>query len=178
MIMKKIFLPIFDYFCTRRRVLLKFIFPILCAGLFITLSFIIPITEAVDVMDIFSDFINAQISMIAIFISFSIAIISILVSADNPNIQRLRNTESKDGSIKPIKGRPLTLFQVLLTNLTYNVFIEVLYLVILIVYLIIRAVITVCVVRYLIAFNIFCIIHILHILIETVVQMYHTFWRA
>ena len=178
MIMKKIFLPICDYFCTRKRVLLKFIFPILCAGLFITLSFIIPITEAVDVMDIFSDFINAQISMIAIFISFSIAIISILVSADNPNIQRLRTTESKDGSIKPIKGQQLTLFQVLLTNLTYNVFVEVLYLVALIVFLIIRAVIPISTVRYLIAFNIFCIIHVLHILIETVVQMYHTFWRA
>lgn len=129
-------------------------------------------------MEIFSDFINAQISMIAIFISFSIAIISILVSADNPNIQRLRNTESKDGSIKPIKGQQLTLFQVLLTNLTYNVFVEVLYLVALIAFLIIRAVIPISAVRYLIAFNIFCVIHVLHILIETVVQMYHTFWRA
>ena len=57
MIMKKIFLPICDYFCTRKHVLLKFIFPMLCAGLSIALSFIIPITDAVDVMDIFSDFI-------------------------------------------------------------------------------------------------------------------------
>ena len=115
--------------------------------------------------------------MIAIFISFSIAIISILVSADNPNIQKLRETESKDGSMRLLDGHPLTLFQVLLSNLTYNVFIEVMYLVILIVFLLIKAVISENVIRYLFAFGVFYVIHILQILLETVIQMYLTFWR-
>ncbi len=175
--MKKLFLPIIDYFRTRKKVILKFIAPILCAGIFIGLSFFIPLQEDADIPQMFSDFINALISIIAIFISFSIAIISILVSADNPNIQRLRDTESKDGSMKKLNGKPLTLFQVLLSNLTYNVFIEVLFLVVLIVYLLIKAVIPEVAIRYLIAFGVFGIVHILLILLETVVQMYHTFWQ-
>jgi len=175
--MRKLFLPIVDYFRTRRKVILKFIVPILCTGIFIGLSFLIPLQEDVDTYQIFSDFINALISIVAIFISFSIAIISILVSADNPNIQRLRETQSKDGSIKNLNGKPLTLFQVLLSNLTYNVFIEVVFLVVLIVYLLIKAVIPQVAIRYLIAFGVLCIVHILQILLETVVQMYHTFWK-
>lgn len=175
--MKRIFLPIIDYFRTRRKVILKFIAPFVCAGLFIGLSFLIPIQEDADIPQIFSDFINALISIVAIFISFSVAIISILVSADNPNIQRLRDTQSKDGSMKELNGKPLTLFQVLLSNLAYNVFIEVLFLVVLIIYLLIKAVIPETAIRYLIAFGIFGIVHILLILLETVIQMYHTFWK-
>lgn len=173
----KLFLPIFDYFRTRRKVALKFIAPIVCTGIFIGLSFVIPLQEEIDLSQIFSDFINALISTVAIFISFSIAIISILVSADNSNIQRLRETPSKDGSMKELNGKKLTLFQVLLSNLAYNVFIEVLFLVVLIVYLIIKAVIPTEAIRYLIAFGVFGIVHILQILLETVVQMYHTFWQ-
>lgn len=175
--MKKFFLPISDYFRTRRKVVLKFIAPIICTCIFIGLSFLIPLQENADILQIFSDFINALISIVAIFISFTIAIISILVSADNPNIQRLRETQSKDGSMKELNGKPLTLFQVLLSNLAYNVFIEVLFLVVLIVYLLIKVVIPVAAIRYLIAFGVFCIVHILQILLETVVQMYHTFWQ-
>ena len=99
------------------------------------------------------------------------------MSADNPNIQRLRDTQSKDGSMKELNGKPLTLFQVLLSNLAYNVFIEVLFLIVLIVYLLIKAVIPETAIRYLIAFGIFGIVHILLILLETVIQMYHTFWK-
>lgn len=175
--MKRLFLPIIDYFRTRRKVALKFIVPIISTVIFLGLSFLIPIKENIDLSKIFSDFITALISIVAIFISFSIAIISILVSADNPNIQRLREIHSKDGTIKPLNGKPLTLFQVLLSNLTYNVFIEVLFLVVLIVYLIIKAVIPDVAIRYLIAFAIFGIVHILQILLETVIQMYHTFWQ-
>ena len=175
--MKKLFLPILDYFRTRRKVVLKFVVPIVCAGIFIGLSFLIPIQKDTDIPQIFSDFINALISIVAIFISFSIAIISILVSADNPNIQRLRETQSKDGSMKELNGKPLTLFQVLLSNLAYNVFVEVLFLVVLIIYLLIKAVIPIEAIRYLLALGIFGIVHILQVLLETVVQMYHTFWK-
>mgnify|MGYP006945442230 FL=1 len=79
--------------------------------------------------------------------------------------------------MKELNGKPLTLFQVLLSNLAYNVFIEVLFLVVLIVYLLIKAVIPEVAIRYLIAFGVFGIVHILLILLETVVQMYHTFWQ-
>ncbi len=79
--------------------------------------------------------------------------------------------------MKKLNGKPLTLFQVLLSNIAYNVFVEVLFLVVLIVYLLIKAVISAVAIRYLVAFGIFGIIHILLILLETVVQMYHTFWK-
>lgn len=42
----------------------------------------------------FSELIDTQINIVAILISFSVAIITILVSADNKNIQCLKETES------------------------------------------------------------------------------------
>lgn len=175
--MIKLFLPVFDYFKTRRCVILKFIWPTIAAAVYLLIVAFIPVQEGGSLRQFFTDFISSQISIVAIFISFSIAIISILVSADNDNIKRLKSTEAKDGRIKPLKDTPLTLFQVLLTNLAYNVFVEVIYLFILIVFTIIKAIIPEAIFVYLTALGIFFIIHILHVLLETVVQMYLTFWR-
>lgn len=69
--------------------------------------------------------------------------------------------------MKELNGKSLTLFQVL-SNLAYNVFIEVLFLIVLIIYLLIKAVIPEEAIRYLIAFGVFCIVRILQILLETV----------
>ena len=175
--MAKFLLPICDYFRTRRKVWKKFIFPVLVSAIFLGLSFIIPLRDGVDIPAVFSDFINVQISVIAIFIAFSIAIISIMVSADNSNIKALKETLSQDGSIKPLNGKKLSLFQVLLSNLSYNVFVEVIYLIVLIVYLIIQAVLPTDAIRYLMTLGVFLLMHILNVLLECVVQMYLTFWK-
>lgn len=180
-----------DYLKTRKKLWVKALaatIPALAAGLI--LSYVMPSTlepgttagssattciKSVNISDVFSDFISVQISAIAILISFSIAIITILVSADNANITRLKETNSKD--CKPLKGKALSLFQVLLSNITYNVLVEVLYLGILIAFIFARLYISDDVCKILMAVCVFFIIHILHVLLESVGQMYLTFWK-
>lgn len=174
-----------DYFKTRKKLWLKFLIafiPALAVGL--VLNFVafkevldangIPI--AVDIRAMFKDFVSVQISAIAILISFSIAIITILVSADNPNIKKLKekhSTECKAGR----DGTPLNLFQVLLSNITYNVLAEVTYLGFLILCIFLPLYVGDVIQKWLMAVCVFFIVHILHILLESVGQMYMTFWK-
>lgn len=132
----------------------------------------------IDIAQVFSGFVNIQISAIAILISFSIAIITILVSSDSKSVERLRNTTASQKNYKLTKsGEPLTLFQVLLTNITYNVLIEIVYLGILICQIFLQMVLYIGILKYLTAINIFFITHILLVLLESIVHMYLTFWK-
>lgn len=125
----------------------------------------------------FSGFINNQINIIAILISFSVAIITILVSADNKNIQCLKETESNKKQYKPVNGKQLSLFQILLSNIAYNVIIEIIYLVMLIAISLMQNLFPIVSLKYVAAICIFIILHILLVLLESVAQMYLTFWK-
>jgi hypothetical protein len=167
------FLPITDYLKTRRYLWVKFLIALVPA----LVMLLIGVFSDIDFSEIFSGFITAQISTIAILISFSIAIITILVSADNANIRKLKETKNASKKFKPLRNKPLTLFQVLLSGITYNVFVEIIFLMILILFVFLQLVLCPAAIKFLIAVCIFFIVHILHILLETVSQMYLTFWK-
>ena len=122
-----IFVPIKDYFISRKKVFIKFLIPILIALIALLLSMFFNIGNSEKVISTFSGFIDTQINIVAILISFSVAIITILVSADNKNIQCLKETESNKKQYKPVNGRQLSLFQILLSNIAYNAIIEIIF---------------------------------------------------
>jgi hypothetical protein len=170
-----------DYFRTRRRLWAKLIIPtIFCVAslfsLFKLLPEPIPPAQAIDIAAVFGAFVNVQIGAIAILISFSIAIMTILVTADNENMKALKSKESTE--CKKLNGHPLNLYQVLLSNITYNILIEAIYLVILISFIFVQLFVSESVIKILIGVSIFFIIHILLTLLESVGQMYLTFWKS
>ena len=89
-----IFVPLKDYFFSRKKVFIKIFIPVLIALVALLLAMFFNIGNSEKVISTFSGFIDMQINIVAILISFSIAIITILVSADNKNIECLKETES------------------------------------------------------------------------------------
>lgn len=173
-----LFLPVVDYLVTRKKLLLKFSISAFPAIIALIYSMICNMRNNIDIAQVFSSFVNVQISAIAILISFSIAIITILVSSDSKNVEKLRNTVASLKNYKPTKsGETLTLFQVLLTNITYNVFVEIVYLGLLICQIFLQLVLGVNALKYLTVINIFFITHILLVLLESIVHIYLTFWK-
>lgn len=168
------FVPIRDYFQSRKHIWLKLLIPFLIGVFALVGAFVFDFGDINDISAIFSEFINVQINIVAILISFSVAIITILVSADNKNIEQLKNTLSSN--YKQINGKALSLFQVLLSNIAYNVIVEILYLILLIAIVLIKALLPVALFKYITAACIFFIMHILFVLLESVAQMYLTFW--
>lgn len=171
-----IFVPLKDYFISRKRVLIKFLIPALIALTALCFALIFNIGSSEEIMSVFNRFIDTQINIVAILISFSVAIITILVSADNKNIQCLKDTESNKKQYKPVNGKQLSLFQILLSNIAYNVIVEIIYLVVLIAMSLMQNLCSIVSLKYITAICIFIILHILFVLLESVAQMYLTFW--
>ena len=166
----KVPLPICDFWQTRRRPLNILAIPVWILAAFVWYDCILT-------KELFSSFLSTQINIIAILLSFSTASVAIIVSSDNVIINTLRLTPTKDDKkYREIGGKKLSLFQILLSNITYNIEIEVIYLALLIAQ-------SLCqiesqqVIKYIMAADIFCIAHILCILMTTITQLYLTFWN-
>ena len=171
-----IFVPIKEYFTSRKKLYNKFIIPLIIAIASLLFAIFSNIGNSEKIILTFYEFIDTQISIVAILISFSIAIITILVSADNKNIQCLKETDSNKKQYKPVDGKQLSLFQILLSNIAYNAIVEIIYLVVLIAISLLRNLLPIETLKYITAVCIFIILHILFVLLESVAQMYLTFW--
>lgn len=176
--MKTILLvPLRDYYQSRKRIWVKYLIPVVLGLLALAGALIFNIGNEETIRSTFSEFVNVQINVVAILVSFSVAIISILVTADNANIKSLKEEMADSTQYKPVGGKHLSLFQILLSNIAYNVIVEIIYLVILIAIALIRPIIPLQALKYVAAVCIFAIMHILGVLLESVAQMYLTFWR-
>ena len=176
--MKTILLvPLRDYYQSRKRIWVKYLIPVVLGLLALAGALIFNIGNEETIRSTFSEFVNVQINVVAILVSFSVAIISILVTADNANTKSLKEEMADSTQYKPVGGKQLSLFQILLSNIAYNVIVEIIYLVILIGIALIRPIITLQALKYVAAVCIFAIMHILGVLLESVAQMYLTFWR-
>lgn len=171
-----IFVPIKDYFGSRRKLYRKFLFPLITAFSALIITLIFNIGDASQVLQTFNGFVDTQISIVAILISFSVAIITILVSADNKNIDSLKSTVSNEKDYKAVNNKQLTLFQVLLSNIAYNTIVEVVYLILLIGVGLLYTILPIQILKYILAICVFFIVHIFLVLLESVSQMYLTFW--
>lgn len=172
---KIIFVPIRDYFQSRKRIWLKLLIPFSVGIISLIVALLFDFGNADEVKNIFTEFISVQINIVSILISFSVAIITILVSADNKNIEQLKDSPST--TCKTINGKTLSLFQVLLSNISYNAVVEIAYLIMLIAIVLIKSIISMCLLKYIVAICVFVILHILLVLLESVAQMYLTFWN-
>ena len=176
--MKTILLvPLRDYYQSRKRIWVKYLIPVVLGLLALAGALIFNIGNEETIRSTFSEFVNVQINVVAILVSFSVAIISILVTADNANTKSLKEEMADSTQYKPVGGKQLSLFQILLSNIAYNVIVEIIYLVILIGIAIIRPIIHLQALKYVAGVCIFAIMHILGVLLESVAQMYLTFWR-
>lgn len=176
--MKSIILvPVSDYVHSRKKLYIKILLPLFISGIALAITLLYDFGDSNKINAVFSEFVNAQINIVAILISFSIAIITILVTADNTNITELKGTPSDPDEYKPIDNVQLSLFQVLLSNIAYNIISEVVYLILLIAIVLVKTVLPLPALKYLSAICLFMILHILLVLLESVAQMYLTFWN-
>ena len=125
--MKTILLvPLRDYYQSRKRIWVKYLIPVVLGLLALAGALIFNIGNEETIRSTFSEFVNVQINVVAILVSFSV---------------------------------------------------EIIYLVILIGIALIRPIIPLQALKYVAAVCIFAIMHILGVLLESVAQMYLTFWR-
>ncbi len=170
-----LFLPISDYWKTTRK---KWTELLVSVGFGVASFFVAYfLFEKSEILNFFDGFVNTHTSIVAILLAFSIAIVTILFSSDSGAIKKLKETNACEQNYKQQDEQPLNLFQILLSNITYNVYGEIIFLGILIAQNFLHMILPLAVIEILIAVDIFFITYILIVLCKVVVRMYLVFWK-
>ena len=121
-----------------------------------------------------NDFLNQIITMLTLFISFSMAYLSIIITSSNENMDKLRRKDSEEYFIG---GKACTLYQVLMNEITYTLIFEIFFLLVVLFQKFAMYLMSNIQVKYLIAITISFFAHTLFTLLITIKDIYFSFWN-
>ena len=135
--LKVFFKPIHDYLSTRKRklfaIFLNLIFPAIFLSYYIVGFFWLDIIPpCFSIRRSFERFINSQVDMTALLISFSMAALTIFISSDSETIEGLVSRETKDDRFHTLKKIDseikLNVFQSIFVRMVFSISIQTIYL--------------------------------------------------
>lgn len=177
---REIFDPIKDFYSMRYKFKMEISFltiiPIVVGGIFVIVDCLFHVNRNFVLDDFFNDLLNQFITMMTLFISFSMAYLSIIITSSSNNIDRLKNCASKY-KLKRQK-EACTLYQVIVCEITYGVVIEICFLLCTLLEKFIFYLVSNLIVKIFISIDIIFFIHILLILMVTVKDIYYSFWKS
>lgn len=177
MFIGEVFDPIRDFYKMRKgkEISILIVIPILLMlGVFV-LSLILKNRNTESVYVLCDDFLNQLLTILALFISFSMAYLSIIISSSSENVTDLK---AKESEVYSIDGKPCTLYQVLSVDLTYTLVIQVFFLAMVLFQKFLICVCSDIVIKGVIALNVAGMAHILIMMLVVVKSIYFTFWRS
>lgn len=172
----EIFDPIKQYFRMHsgKDNILYLLIPTLIGVLSFVIGTLLEMHSEVYLIDFAEDTLNAFITVVALFISFSMAYMSILISSSSENVNELKKRESKKYCSQ--NGKPYNLYQILTTEITYTVITEIFFLIICIFERYLLACVPYLCIKIMCAFNVVCFLHIIILMIMVMKNMYFSFW--
>lgn len=175
MYIKEIVRPIKEYYQINRRktnilqvglpILLAIIYPILCG--------FIDAIRLYSIFDFYSEMLNQMITVMALFITFTMAYLTILITSSSDNVEHIK----KSGSNKFLNEKEVSLFQELLCCVTYALTIEIIYLTIVFAQKFLIYIVPNNCLNIGIAINIAIFIHLLGIVLIIIKNTYFAFWN-
>lgn len=172
----EILLPFSDYnkLETSKEGIVKLI---ICIVISLSIEFVLfyykGILEASTLINYINDFISLEIDIIALLLSFSIAYLTMLISAEGQNIRRIKTYETKI----EIDGKKITLYQILLIQLTYTIYCEIVLLLLLLIHKLLILLFSIEINMLFLIADIIILINILYIIIKNVKNIYLSFWK-
>lgn len=172
----EIFDPIKDFYKMRKlkETLVIFLIPVLFMGIAIFLSFFIVNKSSNSIYEIGIDFLNQLITALALFISFSMAYLSIILSSSSSTIDEMKKIES-DNYV--LDGKKCKLYHVLTVDLTYTLVAQIIFLMIILLMKFLILISSIEIVRIIIGFGIAGIVHVLLMMLVIVKNVYYFFWK-
>lgn len=118
--------PVKDFYRMRKKRKFDRVFlttaPIMIGIFFLVLDALLSAHREFSLDNFVNDFLNQIITMLTLFISFSMAYLSIIITSSNENMDKLRRKESEEYFIG---GKACTLYQVLMNEITYTLIFEI-----------------------------------------------------
>lgn len=176
--MREILDPMRDFYIIigKKEKSIFYLFPMII-GIFAFLLFkFIHGNEMFNIVNFTNDFVNQLITMLTLFVSFTMAYLSIIVASNSDSIAELKRTDSKEYYLKE-KG-DCTLYQILISEITYNLLIEIIFLLIVIMEKFIVCIFNNIVLKILLAIDISIFIHVIVVMVIIVKNIYYSFWKS
>lgn len=176
----EIFDPVKDFYLMRYKRRLEvgifLLLPSLLGVLFLIMDSKLSTCRIFSLDDFTQDLLNQIITMLTLFISFSMAYLSILITSSSVNVENLKKTISESYEFKRNK-RNCSLYHVLICEITYTLIIEIFFLVFVFFQKFIILLSTDILIKFIIAIDIAFFVHVLIIMLVTVKDIYYSFWK-
>lgn len=144
---------------------------ILCFGI----GMLVPGSEEITMLSFTNDILSQFITIITLFISFTMGYLTIIISSSSENIERLKETDSKN--ISDEEGKPYKLYQILTTEITYTIIVDIFFLTICVIEKFLVFYLNVVLLKTFCSINVIIFAHILILMLVTVKNIYYSFWR-
>lgn len=178
MYVKEIFDPVIDFYLMRlkrkREIMFFLALPLLVGFCFILFTFYFNAKRQVIIDEFILDLLNQLITVLTLFISFSMAYLSVIISSSSKNIDEMKNTYSK---YYDINGASCTLFQVLMSDLTYTLIIEIIFLLGIFFEKFLMYMCTDLGLKIIITIDVAIMVHVLILMAIAVKNIYYSFWK-
>lgn len=127
-----------------------------------------------EIKDFVLEYINSEIEIIALLLSFSIAYLTILITSDSKNIRELKEYNTN----KIIDKKNISLYQILLIQLTYTIYNEIVLLILLLIHKFIFPITKEFWNIIFFTINMILLINIIYVMFKNVKNIYLSFWRS
>lgn len=121
------------------------------------------------------EILNQSLTMLTLFISFSMAYLSILITSDSKNVDELKKAESEKYFLDE---KACTLYQVLASEITYTIVFEIFFMVILLVQRMLLCLCGAAAIKVILSMDIAFFVHTLLMMLVVVKNIYFSFWRS
>lgn len=176
---KEIVEPLRDFYLMRRKrkseLVLFLAIPLIIGIILFLFEIIFNPIRAIDIDEFILDLLNQMITVLTLFISFSMAYLSIIITSSSESINKMKCEKSKDYSLGK---ESCTLFQVLMSDLTYTLITEIFFLLFIFFQKFLLYMCSIAGLRILISIDVCIMVHVLILLMVTVKNIYFSFWKG
>lgn len=121
------------------------------------------------------DVLNQILTILTLFISFSMAYLSILITSSSQNVDGLKGTESETYFLR---GKPCTLYQVLASEITYTLVFEIFFLTLVLAERFLLYIFSPSILQIVLALDIALFVHVMIMMLIIVKNIYYSFWKS
>ncbi|WP_373266501.1 hypothetical protein [Hungatella hathewayi] len=179
--LRELFDPVWDFYSMRylkkSEAVVFILVPIIIGLLFIIIDLHFRTIRIFSLDEFVVDLSNQIITMLTLFISFSMAYLSIIITSSSKNIDGLKSTPSTKYKFKKNKEY-CTLYQVLVSEITYTLVMEIVFLLLVFFEKFIFYLCTDILLKYIVAIDIALLVHIFMVMMITVKDIYFSFWKS
>lgn len=178
-LIKEIIEPLKDFYRMREKrkseLAIFWVLPALAGILLFLFESRFNARRSIDIDEFMIDLLNQLITVLTLFISFSMAHLSIIITSGSETVNEMKNEYSK---FYFIEKRKCTLFQVLMADLTYTLIIEIFFLLFIFFQKFLIYMCSIIGLRTLISIDVCLMVHVLILMMVTVKNIYFSFWKG